>query len=241
MVEVLEILRRIEKENYGAEKAYVLDTREDDVGLLKHPPPPLQLSPDSEWSIMSKQFFNYNTAFLLAVEISLPFLLKICEISLAVLLWWNNRMIDMLEDWWHRAVMWEFVIVYQQVNRTSFLPNPLKLNQEILKTNRNKSIKTTCWSTISSGWFMRVLQNLYYSNIMKLFLFAYRCRHSWNHVKHHVCVWFFFFFLYACYDNSLYLIVRSLTFTLHEVFQTFFSCFWSFNFYGFKHSFETRL
>ncbi|XP_011035096.1 PREDICTED: probable serine/threonine-protein kinase At1g18390 isoform X1 [Populus euphratica] len=47
MEEVLEILRRIEKENYGAEKADVLDIREDDVGLLKHPPPPLQLSPDS--------------------------------------------------------------------------------------------------------------------------------------------------------------------------------------------------
>ncbi|KAF9683963.1 hypothetical protein SADUNF_Sadunf04G0068600 [Salix dunnii] len=47
MVEVLEILRRIEKENYGAEKASVLDTREDD-GLLNHPPPPLHLSPDSE-------------------------------------------------------------------------------------------------------------------------------------------------------------------------------------------------
>uniref|UniRef100_A0A3N7ESQ1 non-specific serine/threonine protein kinase n=1 Tax=Populus trichocarpa TaxID=3694 RepID=A0A3N7ESQ1_POPTR len=52
MEEVLEILRRIEKENYGAEKADVLDIREDDVGLLKHPPPPLQLSPDS----MSDQF-----------------------------------------------------------------------------------------------------------------------------------------------------------------------------------------
>ncbi|KAB5560966.1 hypothetical protein DKX38_005923 [Salix brachista] len=48
MVEVLEILRRIEKENYGAEKAHVLDTREDDSGLLKHPPPALELSPDSE-------------------------------------------------------------------------------------------------------------------------------------------------------------------------------------------------
>uniref|UniRef100_A0A6N2LVA0 non-specific serine/threonine protein kinase n=1 Tax=Salix viminalis TaxID=40686 RepID=A0A6N2LVA0_SALVM len=48
MVEVLEILRRIEKENYGAEKAHVLDTREDDSGLLKHPPPPLELSPDSD-------------------------------------------------------------------------------------------------------------------------------------------------------------------------------------------------
>ncbi|KAJ6707474.1 LEAF RUST 10 DISEASE-RESISTANCE LOCUS RECEPTOR-LIKE PROTEIN KINASE-LIKE 1.4 [Salix viminalis] len=48
MVEVLEILRRIDKENYGAEKAHVLDTREDDSGLLKHPPPPLELSPDSE-------------------------------------------------------------------------------------------------------------------------------------------------------------------------------------------------
>ncbi|KAG6779151.1 hypothetical protein POTOM_015522 [Populus tomentosa] len=47
MEEVLEILRRIEKENYGAEKADVLDIREDDVGLMKHPPPPLQLSPDS--------------------------------------------------------------------------------------------------------------------------------------------------------------------------------------------------
>uniref|UniRef100_A0A6M2ECH9 non-specific serine/threonine protein kinase n=1 Tax=Populus davidiana TaxID=266767 RepID=A0A6M2ECH9_9ROSI len=47
MEEVLEILKRIEKENYGAEKADVLDIREDDVGLLKHPPPPLQLSPDS--------------------------------------------------------------------------------------------------------------------------------------------------------------------------------------------------
>ncbi|KAJ6738611.1 hypothetical protein OIU74_003552 [Salix koriyanagi] len=48
MVEVLEILRRIEKENYGAEKPLVLDTREDDSGLFKHPPPPLELSPDSE-------------------------------------------------------------------------------------------------------------------------------------------------------------------------------------------------
>jgi hypothetical protein len=35
MEEVLEILRRIEKENYGAEKADVLDIREDDVGLFE--------------------------------------------------------------------------------------------------------------------------------------------------------------------------------------------------------------
>eukprot|EP00258_Populus_trichocarpa_P027954 XP_024443973.1 LEAF RUST 10 DISEASE-RESISTANCE LOCUS RECEPTOR-LIKE PROTEIN KINASE-like 1.3 isoform X2 [Populus trichocarpa] len=47
MEEVLEALKRIEKENYGAGNAEVLDIRDDDVGLLKHAPPPVQLSPDS--------------------------------------------------------------------------------------------------------------------------------------------------------------------------------------------------
>nr|TKS00418.1 hypothetical protein D5086_0000182820 [Populus alba] len=47
MQEVLEALKRIEKENYGAGNAEVLDIRDDDVGLLKHAPPPVQLSPDS--------------------------------------------------------------------------------------------------------------------------------------------------------------------------------------------------
>jgi hypothetical protein len=35
-----------------------LDIREDDVGLLKHPPPPLQLSPDS----MSDQFWASSSS-----------------------------------------------------------------------------------------------------------------------------------------------------------------------------------
>ncbi|KAI5559281.1 hypothetical protein BDE02_17G099400 [Populus trichocarpa] len=47
MEEVLEALKRIEKENFGAGNAEVLDIRDDDVGLLKHAPPPVQLSPDS--------------------------------------------------------------------------------------------------------------------------------------------------------------------------------------------------
>ncbi|KAG5227185.1 LEAF RUST DISEASE-RESISTANCE LOCUS RECEPTOR PROTEIN KINASE [Salix suchowensis] len=47
MEEVLEALKRVEKENYDAGNAEVLDIRDDDVGLLKHAPPPAQLSPDS--------------------------------------------------------------------------------------------------------------------------------------------------------------------------------------------------
>ncbi|KAF9664000.1 hypothetical protein SADUNF_Sadunf17G0110400 [Salix dunnii] len=47
MEEVLEALKRVEKENYDAGNAEVLDIRADDVGLLKHAPPPAQLSPDS--------------------------------------------------------------------------------------------------------------------------------------------------------------------------------------------------
>ncbi|KAJ6960479.1 hypothetical protein NC653_038496 [Populus alba x Populus x berolinensis] len=54
MEEVLETLKRMEKENYGAGKADVLDISEDDVGLLKHASSPLQLSADS----MSDQFLG---------------------------------------------------------------------------------------------------------------------------------------------------------------------------------------
>ena len=58
MEEVLEILKRIEKENYGAEKADVLDISEDDVGLLKHASSPLQLSADS----ISDQFWESSSS-----------------------------------------------------------------------------------------------------------------------------------------------------------------------------------
>ncbi|KAL9381256.1 hypothetical protein Peur_026913 [Populus x canadensis] len=58
MEEVLEILKRIENENYGAEKADVLDISEDDVGLLKHASSPLQLSADS----MSDQFLGSSSS-----------------------------------------------------------------------------------------------------------------------------------------------------------------------------------
>ncbi|KAF2313809.1 hypothetical protein GH714_013559 [Hevea brasiliensis] len=44
MGEVLEALKKIEKEDYGSEKAEILDIKEDDVGLLNHVPP---FSPDS--------------------------------------------------------------------------------------------------------------------------------------------------------------------------------------------------
>ncbi|KAF2295302.1 hypothetical protein GH714_032502 [Hevea brasiliensis] len=44
MREVLEALKRIEKENYVSEKADVVDIKEDDVGLLNNVPP---FSPDS--------------------------------------------------------------------------------------------------------------------------------------------------------------------------------------------------
>ncbi|KAJ4822388.1 hypothetical protein Tsubulata_008924 [Turnera subulata] len=47
MAEVLEALRRIQNENYGRGDVVVVDVREDDVGLLKHPPPLLEFSPDS--------------------------------------------------------------------------------------------------------------------------------------------------------------------------------------------------
>jgi serine/threonine protein kinase len=58
MEEVLEILKRIENENYGAGKADVLDISEDDVGLLKHASSPLQLSADS----MSDQFLGSSSS-----------------------------------------------------------------------------------------------------------------------------------------------------------------------------------
>ncbi|CAK7344273.1 unnamed protein product [Dovyalis caffra] len=58
MEEVLEALKRIEQENYGAGRADVLDIKDDDVGLLKHAPPPLQLSPDS----LTDQFWVNITA-----------------------------------------------------------------------------------------------------------------------------------------------------------------------------------
>jgi hypothetical protein len=58
MEEVLEILKRIENENYGAEKADVLDISEDDVGLLKHASSPLQLSADS----MSDQLLGSSSS-----------------------------------------------------------------------------------------------------------------------------------------------------------------------------------
>ncbi|KAJ6861342.1 hypothetical protein NC651_037429 [Populus alba x Populus x berolinensis] len=58
MEEVLEILKRIENENYGAEKADVLDINEDDVGILKHASSPLQLSADS----MSDQFLGSSSS-----------------------------------------------------------------------------------------------------------------------------------------------------------------------------------
>jgi len=58
MEEVLEILKRIENENYGAEKADVLDISEDDVGLLKRASSPLQLSADS----MSDQFLGSSSS-----------------------------------------------------------------------------------------------------------------------------------------------------------------------------------
>uniref|UniRef100_A0A2C9WBP4 non-specific serine/threonine protein kinase n=1 Tax=Manihot esculenta TaxID=3983 RepID=A0A2C9WBP4_MANES len=44
MREVLEALKKIEKETYESEKSEVLDIKEDDVGLLNHVPP---FSPDS--------------------------------------------------------------------------------------------------------------------------------------------------------------------------------------------------
>ncbi|KAJ6371022.1 hypothetical protein OIU77_001515 [Salix suchowensis] len=58
MEEVLEVLKRIEKEDDGAEKAEVLDISEDDVGLLKHDSSPLKLSEDS----LNDQFWESSSS-----------------------------------------------------------------------------------------------------------------------------------------------------------------------------------
>ena len=60
MEEVLEVLKRIEKEDDGAEKADVIEISEDDVGLLKHDSysSPLKLSADS----LSDQFWESSSS-----------------------------------------------------------------------------------------------------------------------------------------------------------------------------------
>lgn len=65
MREVLEALKRIEKENCGSEKAEIVDIKEDDVGLLNHDPP---FSPDSigttdKWVSSSTATNTTNTSF----------------------------------------------------------------------------------------------------------------------------------------------------------------------------------